>query len=166
MDSAQKRKRKAFRHGHITSAVHALTLGHLDCRWSLMPSNVTLVPPSLKVIALLLTSKRIHLPSSVELLCDSIKNSRSFPELQSAGYPLIKVAHNYIGHGLGACMTQALKCTTPGGCPRLLWLHEIRCHSYCGILSSENCFAHMPAQDVLEKIKKKHIDMLDRIPTA
>jgi hypothetical protein len=122
-----------------------------------MLQDLKLVPPSLTVLAIIWTSK-IDLEGPVILLADGIYQGRSYSELETAGYAPIKIAHTRLPKDLAACMTVTRRAS-------LLWVHEVRCHSYCGILGDE-CGAQIDCRTWLEKIYKKHESMLDSMPNA
>jgi hypothetical protein len=119
--------------------------------------SLKLVPPSLRVLARILTDS-IDLSTIVIRLGVQIYLGRSWVELEGIGYPPIKIGDVKTGPGLVACMTS----TRRGS---LLWLHEIRCHNYCGILGPE-CSAVGSCRDWLEKIYQKHEIVFDSLPST
>jgi hypothetical protein len=133
-----------------------------------MPAkNIQLVPPSLRVIASLMTN-RIELPIAVVRLRDSVYMGTSFGELGRAGYPLIKVAATSLGFGLTIAYTEHLggcgdpSCVDPTG---LVWIHEIACHPGCAIFGRK-CQANLSGYEWLKMLEHIHLEWLDRIPQS
>lgn len=132
-----------------------------------LSSSLQLVPPTLRVIASII-SHRKSLEYVVALLMDEVfMSGSSYAGKQAAGYPKVKVAARSIGHGLTVTYTEHLDDKLPGH-PRvtgLVWIHETSCHQTCAVFERE-CQEECDPKSYLEKIEKKHLDMLDRIPTV
>jgi hypothetical protein len=123
-----------------------------------MLKSLKLVPPSMRVIARLLADS-IDVTAVVRRLVHDIYNEApTWGELSKAEYPHLRLADMHLGPGLAACMTQ-----TKNG--ELLWLHEIRCHAYCGILGNE-CGAVGSCREWLQKIYEKHEIVFDNLPNV
>jgi hypothetical protein len=106
----------------------------------------------------------------------------SFAGRQQAGYPMVKAASRSIGHGLTVTYTEHLSDNLVGQKEKLVgnrleyfpphpqvtglvWINETSCHHSCAIFERE-CQALTPPKDFMEKIEKKHLQMLDRIPSV
>jgi hypothetical protein len=116
-----------------------------------------LAPPSIKVLARLMTN-RIQLDLHLPYLLDAIKQGRSWSELHASGFAPLRIASVAIRCGLGMVLTRS-----PRG--SVVWVQEIRCHPWCSILGGE-CQAYNLASEWIEKLHRKHEHMLDCLPSA
>ena len=119
--------------------------------------TVKLVPPSLKIVAMLLINK-IELHQYMPYLFDSIKSHRTLTELVKGGYAPIQLAYADLPSGLSACLTN-----TESGA--LVWLQETSCHPWCNVLGRE-CQGWNDSATWLRKIHEKHESVFDKLPTA
>lgn len=123
------------------------------------------MPPTIRVIASLIANKK-SLCYAVARAEDNLNFGPSFVHRQ-AGYPLLKFATINLGHGLVLAYTQHCQTTanlpaTPVSC--LVWVYEMRCHASCGIIGE--CQGETLEKEVLEKIEKKHLYWVDKLPTV
>ena len=127
-----------------------------------LANSLQFVPPSLRVIAALITHKK-SLHYVVAQLHDKCAMGTSYVQLHACGYPEVKVASAKIGNGLTVSYTETQdeKWTRRG----LVWVAELSCHSLCAFLD-RICQGELSTYDWLEKIEKKHREWLDRIPSA
>lgn len=129
-------------------------------------ARVQLVPPSLKVIAGLIThgKKLQYVVVQLENYC-YLGNSYSM--LRQIGYPQVKVATSSLGHGLTVAYTETLDPCDVSGWTRagLVWVSEISCHPLCAFLG-RICQGNLSSFEWLEKIEKKHREWLDNMPAV
>jgi hypothetical protein len=130
-------------------------------------ARIQLVPPSLSVIAALITYKK-SLQYVVAQLEDKCYMGTSYAELASCNMPLVKVASAKIGNGLTVSYTETYRRGKGGEwIPKvgLLWVNELACHPTCAFLG-RICQGNLSTYEWLEKIEKKHLEWLDKIPTV
>jgi hypothetical protein len=122
--------------------------------------RISLVPPSLKVIAGLITHKK-RLDYVVAQLEDTVLLGNSYAMLKTIGWPTVKVATASIGNGLTVAYTETQYLGFKRG---LLWVSELACHPMCAFLD-RICQGNLDGKEWLEKIEKKHLETLDRLPS-
>lgn len=126
-----------------------------------MPNRIALVPPTLPVLARLIAS-HIDVSYAVTKLVDRCYMGFSYQQLHSSGLPRCKIATDTLGHGLTIGYTETG--WAENGCLRgLIWIAELSCHPFCSFFPRE-CQGEMTAKAWLEKIEKKHLEWLDRLP--
>jgi hypothetical protein len=125
------------------------------------PNKVQLVPPSLQVIAALITHKK-SLHYVVAQLKDLCYMGYSYAQLRKCWYPEVKVASANIGHGLTVSYTEIQQWPYTSG---LVWVSELACHPFCAFLG-RICQGNLTTYEWLEKIEKKHLEWLDKIPAV
>jgi hypothetical protein len=125
-------------------------------------NNMHLVPPSLKVIAALIVNK-IDVESQVIALEAKMVRAYSLTDSRFAGMPDVQVTTNSLGHGLTISLTRAPAPLTVYGWTRLVWITELACHPICACMG-RTCQINLTPKEYLEKIEKKHFEMLDRMP--
>ena len=123
--------------------------------------SLQLVPPSLGAIAALITRKK-EIRYSVDRLIDKCFMGISFVQLRLAGMPLVKVATSSLGSGLTIALPQ---CQDESGMTSLVWISELACHPMCAFLG-RICQGNLSSFEWLEKIEKKHLEWLDKLPTV
>jgi hypothetical protein len=133
--------------------------------------RIQLVPPSLQVIAALITYKK-SLQYSVAKLEDACQVGNSYAMLRSIGWPQVKVATCNLGHGLTCAYTEIMHMkkslhSEPFGKYRsgLVWVSELSCHPMCAFLG-RICQGNLSGFQWLEKIEKKHLEWIDRVPSV
>lgn len=120
------------------------------------------MPPSLQVIAALITHKK-SLQYVVAQLEDRCYQGISYAQLRSQKYPEVKVASANFGNGLTCSYTETMDAAW---CRHgLVWVSELACHPLCAILG-RICQGNLSSFQWLEKIEKKHLDWLDKIPSV
>ena len=124
-------------------------------------ARVQLVPPSLQVIAALITHKK-DLKYVVMLLEDRCYMGHSYPQLAVCDYSKVKVASANISHGLTVTYTETMHHDGRRG---LVWVNELSCHPLCSFLD-RICQGNLSTYDWLEKIEKKHRTWLDKMPAV
>lgn len=128
-------------------------------------SNVQLVPPSLAVIAALITHKK-DLRYAVAKLQDKAHLGHSYVQLRACHMPEVKVEVTTIGNGLTLAYTETLEEHYYGPVRKgLVWVSEIACHPMCAFLG-RICQGNLSSFDWLEKIEKKHLAWIDRLPSV
>jgi len=124
--------------------------------------TIQLVPPSLAVIAALITHKK-SLQYVVAKLEDSCYLGNSYSMLRAVGYPQVKVATAGIGHGLTVAYTETRD--EDWYKHGLVWVSELACHPICAFLG-RICQGNLSSFEWLEKIEKKHREWLDNMPAV
>ena len=128
-------------------------------------SSIQLVPPSLAVIAAMITHKK-DIRYAVAQLQDKAHMGHSYIQLKTCKMPEVKVEVANIGNGLTIAYTETIENHWYGPVRRgLVWVSELACHPMCAFLG-RICQGNMSSFEWLEKIEKKHLDWLDRLPRA
>jgi hypothetical protein len=128
-------------------------------------SSVQLVPPSLAVIAALITHKK-DLRHAIAQLQNRAYMGHSYWQLASCNLPLVKVEVAKIGNGLTLAYTESKQEYYFGYVRRgLVWVSELACHPMCAFLG-RICQGNLSSSEWLEKIEKKHLEWLDRLPSV
>ena len=126
-------------------------------------SSIQLVPPSLAVLAGLITYKK-DLHYAVVQLEDRAHMGNSYVQLKTCKMPLVKVEVANLGNGLTIAYTETNEEHWYGPVRRgLVWVSELACHPMCAFLG-RICQGNMSSFEWLEKIEKKHLEWLDRLP--
>jgi hypothetical protein len=76
--------------------------------------------------------------------------------------PEIQIVATGLGHGLTMAMTRTLD---GSGWTRLIWISELACHPMCVFLGRQ-CQGELSTNEWLEKIQKKHWEMLAQLPSV
>ena len=129
-----------------------------------MRSSVRLVPPSLRVIAIILT-KHVNLQYIVAALEERCYMGTSYAELRMCHWPQVKIATARIGQGLTCTYTESIDENTwlKSG---FVWVAEMACHPLCSTFLGRECQEKNSVEDWLKIIEKKHREMVDKIPTV
>jgi len=127
-------------------------------------ARIQLVPPTLSVIAALITNKK-SLHYVVAQLEDRCYQGASYSQLMLARLPLVKFASGSIGHGLSVAYTETLDESKEVPRRGLVWVSEVSCHHPCAILG-RICQGEIDTKSLLEKIEKKHREWFDKIPSV
>ena len=128
-------------------------------------SSVQLVPPSLAVIAGLITHKK-DLRYAVAKLQDKAHLGHSYVQLHACRMPEVKVEVTSIGNGLTIAYTETMEKRRAWPVRRgLVWVSELACHPMCAFLG-RICQGNLSSFEWLEKIEKKHLEWLARLPSV
>lgn len=122
------------------------------------------MPPSLQVIAALITHKK-SLQYVVAQLENTCYMGNSYSMLRQCGYPPVKVATANIGHGLTCAYTETNDESKKIPRRGLVWVSELACHPLCAFLG-RICQGNLSSFEWLEKIEKKHREWLDKIASV
>jgi hypothetical protein len=125
-------------------------------------AKIQLVPPTLKVIASIIVNKK-ELHYVVAQLEDAAYQGISYSQLAFAGLPKVKYKFAGIGHGLTVAYTETIQ--DDGQRRGLVWVSELSCHPVC-VLLGRVCLGNLNTFQWLERIEKKHLEMLDKIPSV
>jgi len=142
----------------VSPAVNALHVNVL-----IKAPTIQLVPPSLAVIAALITYKK-SLHYAVAQLENKAYQGHSYVQLRTIGWPEVKVESASLGHGLTISYTETMSqdyIRRHG----LVWVSELACHPLCAFLG-RICQGNLSSFEWLEKIEKKHREWLETIPTV
>lgn len=123
-------------------------------------STIQLVPPSFRVLSLLITHN-VDLKIPVARLVHKCRFGHSYSQLSDIGFPCVKVETYKLGHGLTLSYTETLQEVYRG----LVWISELSCHPLCVFLGRE-CQVNLSSYEWLEKIEKKHNEWLDKLPNV
>ena len=123
-------------------------------------TTVQLVPPSLDVIASLIARKK-NPQYCIESMLDRISHPTSlqFAQLRALGYPPIQFTTDSLGDGLAIALTRTEALL---GHHALVWISMLSCHPFCAFLGRK-CQGNLREIEWLQKVEKKHRQMLDKL---
>jgi hypothetical protein len=124
-----------------------------------LPSSIQLVPPSLKVIASLITYQQ-DVSIAVARAIHRCDFGVSFSMMKICHVTPIQFACEKLGHGLSLAVTRTL---SDDGFFTLVWISEMACHPLCSFLGRQ-CQGDMPTEEWLKLIDEKHRKILETLP--
>ena len=110
--------------------------------------RIRLVPPTLKVLALLILHRK-DLQYPVAWVYERMEHC---PDVS------FDTNATSLGNGLTLTLTESSRGI-------LAWIHETSCHSFCCVLGRE-CGAEIEPHEWLKKIEEKHNEWLAKIPSV